>query len=153
MKARRGGRRDDRHRGREAALQLLYQWEIGGAADLAADLNEAIQTFWSLHPAPETRRAFATELVKGTTAHLGVIDPLIAASAEHWRLSRMAVLDRLIMRLAVYEFLYAAATPRAVVIDEALELAKTFSSDEASGFINGVLDEVKRKLDASVETP
>ena len=78
--------------------------------------------------------------------HLDVIDPLIVASAAHWRLSRMSVLDRMIMRLAVYEFLYAS-TPRPVVIDEALELAKTFSGEEAVGFVNGVLDAIRRRLD------
>lgn len=135
------GRRDKRHRGREAALQLLYQWEITGAADIEG----AIESFALLQPAADERAA-AADLAKGTAAHLGAIDPLIEASAEHWRLSRMAVLDRMIMRLAVYEFLHAS-TPRAVVIDEALELAKTFSGDEAVAFINGVLDDVRRKLD------
>ena len=136
------GRRDERHRGREAALQLLYQWEISGAGDMDA----AIESVWSLHPAPNKRRVVAAALAKGTADHLDVIDPLIVASAAHWRLSRMSVLDRMIMRLAVYEFLYAS-TPRPVVIDEALELAKTFSGEEAVGFINGVLDAIRRRLD------
>ena len=136
------GRHDERHRGREAALQLLYQWEISGADDM----DVAIESVWSLHPAPDTHRVVAADLAKGTAEHLDVIDPLIVASAAHWRLSRMAVLDRMIMRLAVYEFLYAS-TPRPVVIDEALELAKTFSGEEAVGFINGVLDAIRRRLD------
>ena len=136
------GRRDERHRGREAALQLLYQWEISGAGDMDA----AIESIWSLHPAPDQRRVVAADLAKGTADHLDVIDPLIVASAAHWRLSRMSVLDRMIMRLAVYEFLYAS-TPRPVVIDEALELAKTFSGEEAVAFINGVLDAIRRRLD------
>ena len=135
------GRRDKRHRGREAALQLLYQWEMSGAADMEG----AIESFALLQPAADEPAAVA-DLAKGTAAHLGAIDPLIEASAEHWRLSRMAVLDRMIMRLAVYEFLHAS-TPRAVVIDEALELARTFSGDGAVAFINGVLDDVRRKLD------
>ena len=135
------GRRDKRHRGREAALQLLYQWEMSGAADMEG----AIESFALLQPAAD-ERAVAADLAKGTAAHLGAIDPLIEASAEHWRLSRMAVVDRMIMRLAIYEFLHAS-TPHAVVIDEALELARTFSGDEAIAFINGVLDDVRRKLD------
>ena len=135
-------RPDDRHRGREVALQLLYQWEISGAADMDA----AIESCWSLQPAPDRQRLVAADLAKGTADHLDVIDPLIEASAEHWRLSRIVVLDRMIMRLAVYEFLYAR-TPRPVVIDEALELAKTFSGEEAVGFINGVLDAIRRRLD------
>ena len=135
------GRRDKRHRGREAALQLLYQWEMSGAVDMEG----AIESFALLQPAV-AERAAAADLAKGTAAHLGAIDPLIEASAEHWRLSRMAVVDRMIMRLAVYEFLHAS-TPRAVVINEALELARTFSGDDAVAFINGVLDDVRRKLD------
>lgn len=138
------GRADDRHRGREAALQLLYQWEVGHIA--SADVDDAIHLFWETHPAPEPRQLFATTLAKGTMARLDVVDPLIEQSAEHWRLSRMAVVDRMILRLAVYEFLFTD-TPHAVVIDEALELAKTFSGDEAVGFINGVLDAIRRKVE------
>ena len=136
------GRRDKRHRGREAALQLLYQWEMSGATDMEG----AVESFVLLQPAADGQAAVAADLAKGTVAHLGAIDPLLEASAEHWRLSRMAVLDRMIMRLAVYEFLHGS-TPRAVVIDEALELARTFSGSEAVSFINGVLDDVRRKLD------
>ena len=133
----------ERHRGRELALQLLYQWEVGKGG--ASDLDET-DLFWETHPTPEARRTFASVLVGGTRDHLEKIDPLLDASADHWRLGRMAVVDRLIMRMAVYELLYTE-TPRAVVIDEALELAKTFSSDESVGFINGVLDRVRRQLD------
>ena len=136
--------RTERHRGREAALQLLYQWEIGRFE--ANDFDDAVDLFWTVHPAPRARRDFATALVKGTTAHLAVIDPLIERNAANWRLARMAVIDRLIMRLAIYEFLHAD-TPSPVVIDEALELAKTFSADQAVGFVNGVLDGVRRELE------
>jgi N utilization substance protein B len=91
-------------------------------------------------------RAFAEGLVRGTVADLARIDPLIAGTAEHWRLSRMAVVDRLILRMATYEFL-REGTPRNVVINEALELAKTFSTEESARFINGILDAIKQKLD------
>ena len=138
-------RRDERHRGREAALQLLYQWEIGRFEE--TDFDEAIDLFWTVHPAPESRQVFATRLARGTTRHLATIDPLIETHAENWRLSRMAVIDRLIMRMAIYEFEYHD-TPALVVIDEALELAKTFSGDQAVAFINGVLDSVRRALQA-----
>ena len=137
------GRGPERHRGREAALQLLYQWEIGQRG--VSNPSETA-LFWTVHPAPSDRRVFASALVEGTLDHLESIDPLLEASAENWRLGRMAVVDRLIMRMAVYELLYTT-TPRAVVIDEAIELAKTFSGDEAVGFINGVLDGVGRQLD------
>lgn len=111
------------------------------------DLDEAADSFWEMHPAPARRRVFATELAKGTTAHLSTIDPLIETHADNWRLPRMAVIDRIIMRLAVYELLHTD-TPPPVVIDEALELAKTFSGAQAVGFINGVLDAVRRHLEA-----
>jgi N utilization substance protein B len=121
-------RRDGRHRGREAALQTLYQWEVGGR-----DIDEAIATYWNSAPeaAPDVQE-FASRLARGTVQSLEEIDPLVAAGAEHWRLDRMAIIDRLILRMAVYEFLHAPGTPRVVAIDEALELAKTFSADDAS---------------------
>jgi N utilization substance protein B len=136
---------DARRRARAAALQILYQWEIGGLP-----IEEAIRTFWSVgdrEPLGSHGRAFAEALARGTVADRERIDPLIAASAEHWRLGRMAVLDRLILRLATHEFLRAPDTPRKVVINEALELARTFSTDDSVRFINGVLDGIRKKLD------
>ena len=132
----------ERHRGREAALQLLYQWEIGRVGTPGP---EADSLYWTAHPAPEARQEFATALARGTAARATEIDPLIAAHARNWRLSRMAVLDRLILRMAVYEFL-CGRTPPPVVIDEAIELAKTFSGDQSAGFVNGVLDSVRRQI-------
>ena len=129
----------ERHRGREAALQLLYQWEVcrlGGA-----ELDEASKFYWAVRPAPRGRREFARVLVVGTAEHVGDIDPLLEANAKNWRLSRMAVVDRLIMRMAVYELLYLE-TPPAVVIDEALELVRTYGGDQAGPFVNGVLDSI-----------
>ena len=136
-------RRVERHRGREAALQLLYQWEIGGIDEHERD--EALTLFWTVHPAPLARQVFAASLARGTVGALKTIDPLIEQQADNWRLSRMAVVDRLIIRMAVYE-LMEADTPAAVVIDEALELAKTFSGDHAVGFVNGVIDGVRRTV-------
>lgn len=134
-----------RHRAREAAVQMLYQWEVG-----QTDVDEVLRTFWSANlPGSESAnpelRAFADDLVRATVENLTAIDGLITQTAEHWRLSRMAALDRLILRLAIGEFL-RGATPRNVVINEALELAKTFSGDDSAKFINGILDAVKKKL-------
>ncbi|MFL2433678.1 MAG: transcription antitermination factor NusB [Vicinamibacterales bacterium] len=134
-------RRTERHRGRETALQLLYQWEVGGIEDKQRD--ESLGLFWLVHPAPSSRQKFADQLARGTFNALGIIDPLIECQSENWRLSRMAIIDRLIIRMAVYELL-EKETPAAVVIDEALELAKTFSGDGSVGFVNGVLDGVHR---------
>jgi N utilization substance protein B len=136
---------DERHRCREAALQMLYAWEVGG---LAGDDLTAV--FWAEHgdalDLSEAGRQFAERLVRGTIADLAAIDPLIAAAAEHWRLSRLALVDRLILRMAVHELRHDPETPAPVVIDEALELARTFSGDEAVGFVNGVLDGIRKTL-------
>ncbi|RPI47725.1 MAG: transcription antitermination factor NusB [Acidobacteria bacterium] len=138
-------RQRTRHRGRQAAVQMLYQWEVG-----QHDVEEVLRTFWTANlpgaeGAPENVRAFAEQLVRSTIAGLDKIDALIVETAEHWRLSRMAALDRIILRLAIGEFL-EGTTPRNVVINEALELAKTFSGDESAKFVNGILDAVKKKL-------
>ena len=140
-----GVRQRTRHRARQAAVQMLYQWEIG-----QHDLEEVLRTFWlanvpGAEGAPEGVRSFAEQLVRSTIINLPRIDPLITETAEHWRLSRMAALDRIILRLAIGEFL-DGATPRNVVINEALELAKTFSGDDSVKFVNGILDAVKKKL-------
>ena len=136
-----------RRQSREAALQLLYQSEIG-----KIPIDVALETFDRLEFIP-SQREFATWLARGTAAHLKDIDPLIKRSAQHWRLARMAVIDRLIMRIAVFEFLYAHDTPRTVVINEAIELARTFSGNEALPFVNGILDDIKRRLEAGEEVP
>ena len=139
--------RATRHRGREAALQMLYQWEVG-----RTDIDEVARTYWTLAAGDEAPSdalpEYAIGLATGTVKHLDEIDPLIEASTEHWRPARMAIIDRLIIRLAVYEFLHAPETPPTVVINEALELAKTFSAEDAVKFVNGILDGIKRRLEA-----
>ena len=141
-------KKDPRHRAREAALQILYQWEIA-----ATPVERAAQTFFDLQwpdqlpPADDLRR-FATRLAHDTVERLAEIDPLIAQTAERWRPERMAVIDRLILRMAVCELLRDRETPPAVVINEALELARTFSTEDAVKFVNGVLDTIRKKLDA-----
>ena len=124
---------------------MLYQWEVGKMS-----MDEVRRTFW-VGPASndilsEDHRVFATSLADGVTARVAEIDPIIGEAAEHWRIERMNVMDRLILRLAVYEFLHEADTPAKVVINEALELARTFSNDDSVRFINGILDAIRRKL-------
>lgn len=142
-------RRDPRHRARESALQILYQWEIG-----RTDVASAADTFFNLQwadadPPPDDVRAFATELAHDTVRRLDETDALIAETAERWRPERMAVLDRLILRMSVAELLRAGATPPPVVINEALELARTFSTEDAVKFINGMLDAIRKKIEAA----
>ena len=136
---------DSRHRAREVALQMLYQWEVGRVS-----MHEVSQTFWSHPPdgAPLTEdlRTFATSLASGVAAHSAQLDTLIVEAAEHWRIERMNVMDRLILRLGVYEFLHEPGTPAIVVINEALELGRSFSADESVRFINGILDAIRRTL-------
>ena len=134
----------ERHGGREAALQLLYQWEVGGLDQTG--LNESIEFYWLVHPAPESRRKFAESLVAGTTTHVEKIDPFLEGNTDNWRLSRLAVVDRLIMRMAVYELVYSG-TPAPVVIDEAIELARTYGGEQTAPFVNGVLDSINRSLE------
>ena len=139
-------KKDLRHRAREAALQILYQWEIA-----QSEVPRAIDTFFTLQwpdqtPPSDELRTRASELALETVRRLAEIDALIAGTSERWRPERMAVIDRLIMRLAICELLGAADTPPPVVINEALELARTFSTEESVKFINGMLDAVRKKL-------
>ncbi len=132
-----------RHRSRKRALQVLFEWDMRReAVDLAiAHYYDSLYSEESeKQPKPDK---FMEELVRGTVANAAAIDKKIEAKAEHWRLERMAVVDRNILRLAIYE-LNANTVPAAVVIDEALELARQFSGDESLSFINGVLDAVHR---------
>jgi len=136
-----------RRRAREAALQILYQWEIGGS-----DVERATETFFGLQwpvdePLPDEVRTFATELARETVERLPEIDRLIAETTEKWRPERMAVVDRLILRLATCELLTEDAAPGAVVINEALELARKFSTEDSVKFINGMLDGIRKKLE------
>ena len=142
------GRKDPRHRAREAALQILYQWDLA-----KRDVVKTADTFFDLQwpntdPPADDLRAFATALARDTAARLDDIDPLIAETAERWRPERMAILDRLILRMAICEMLRDASTPPAVVINEALELARTFTTEESVKFINGMLDAIRKKITA-----
>jgi transcription antitermination protein NusB len=142
-------RKDPRHRARESALQILYQWEITGR-EVEQSANTFFTRQWPDTDAPaDELRAFATRLAVDTVDRIADIDPLIAETAERWRPERMAVLDRLILRMAACEMLRDRGTPPAVVINEALELARTFSTEESVKFINGMLDTIRKKIEAS----
>ena len=144
----RARKKDHRHRAREAALQILYQWDIG-----RGDVDHAAETFFTRQwpdadPPPDSLREFASALARDTAARIEAIDPLIAGTTERWRPERMAILDRLILRMAVCEMMRDPAMPAAVIINEALELARTFSTEESVKFVNGMLDAIRKKLEA-----
>ena len=130
-----------RRRGREYALQLLFQLDLTESEPAAEDF----QQFWTGQKVGDDVRRFAEQLVRGVLTHAEPLDRVLAVSAEHWRIERMAVVDRNVLRIGVYEMLYHPDTPSAVVIDEAIEIAKKFGSGESGSFINGILDDVRRR--------
>ena len=132
-----------RHKARECALQMLFAFDMTGG-----DMSALTTNYWN--ELGETiiddkTRDFANKLVCGTLEKLEAIDNVIRTRAEHWRIERMAIVDRNVLRLAVYEFLYRD-TPDTVVINEGLETARRFSTYEATQFINGILDAIKQDL-------
>ena len=139
-----------RHRSRQRALQVLFSWDQGSKS-----IDDAIAAFYETlgsgesaseesEPKPTPPDAFMETLVRGTAAKAAEIDQQIVAKSANWRLERMPVVDRNILRLAVYEMTETEA-PAAVVIDEALELARQFSTDDSAAFVNGVLDAIRRQ--------
>ena len=132
-----------RHSGREAALQMLFQMEASGA-----DAGQAISLFWpsfATDSDPEGR-AYADEVVRGVEATREALDAHIAAASTHWRVERMGRVDRNVLRLGTWELTHRSDVPRAVVIDEAVELAKSFGTDDSSAFVNGVLNRIAEAL-------
>ena len=131
---------------RDLAIQMLYQWEVGRLT-----VPEVAESFWRIGDAeesiPDRARDRAAALVRGTVDEVGRIDRILEEASRNWRLDRMPVIDRLILRLGIYELLHDADTPPAVVIDEAIELARRFSTEEAVPFVNGVLDAVKHRIE------
>jgi transcription antitermination protein NusB len=126
-----------RRKARELALQMLYENDVAGTPP-----TEMFGRSEELRKARPLLRDFTERLVSGTLEHREAIDAIISKQADHWRLVRMPVVDRNILRLALFELLHEPATPRPVVIDEALEIAKRFSTPRSSQFINGILDGV-----------
>ena len=138
-----------RHKARECALQMLFAFDLSGG-DTAALTGNYWKELGETDVDHKTR-AFANELVAGTIAKVAVIDDVIRSRAEHWRIERMAIVDRNVLRLAVYEFLHHD-TPDNVAITQALELARRFSSFEATQFINGILDAIKQDIENKAQS-
>jgi transcription antitermination protein NusB len=133
-----------RRKAREYALQMLFQWDI-----TKDSIDQIISTFWENHEELPATMEFANKLARGAIEHVERIDALIAKHAEHWRMDRMATVDRNLLRLATQEFLYDVETPKSVVINEAIEIARRFSSQESPQFINGILDSIRKEVEAS----
>ena len=122
---------------------MLFSYDVARPS-----IEELLETYWGeMAEAAEEVRNFANELAVGTIKHLDEIDERIRLRTEHWRIPRMAIVDRNLLRMAVYEFLHQSNTPKTVAINEALEIARRFSTSEATQFINGILDAIKRDLE------
>jgi transcription antitermination protein NusB len=129
-----------RHKSREFALQMLFEWDMARQKPARIEQN-----FWKSARAADATRNFANQLFEGAIVEANSSDQLVEKLSEHWRFDRLAAVDRNILRLAIYELRSGTAPPK-VVIDEALELAKKFSSAESPSFLNGVLDAAYKNL-------
>jgi N utilization substance protein B len=130
-----------RSSGREAALQMIFALEAGGGS-----ADRAIMHYWRLTPGDPEGRAYADTIVRGVASELDAVDEVIKKASTNWRLERMARVDRNVLRLGAWELMRSTEVPRAVILDEAVELAKRFGSEESSSFVNGVLDRVAENL-------
>jgi N utilization substance protein B len=126
-----------RRLGRELALQALYALDIN-----PMDTRRFLAIFWENNPSPAEARTFAGQLIEGILYHRTDLDALIKSKAQHWALSRMALVDLNLIRLATYELLYRDDIPKKVIINEAVEIAKKFGSEDSPAFVNGILDEI-----------
>jgi N utilization substance protein B len=132
-----------RRKSREYAMQMLYQWELGGNTP-----EQVGATFFLERKADSEVEDFARGLFRGAVNDIKRLDELLRAHAQNWRLERMAAVDRSILRMAVYELLHCPETPPHAVINEALEIARRFSGEGSVEFVNGVLDSVLKALPA-----
>jgi len=137
-----------RRKSREMALQFLYLVDAGKMT--GEDAKKSLLGDGSM---PEKIREFAEQLALGTLSHAEQLDAMITKYAENWEIKRMTAVDRNIMRLAAYELVYEPETPVSVIIDEAVEIAKTFSTEESGKFVNGILDKIKLERKENGATP
>jgi N utilization substance protein B len=129
-----------RRKAREYALQILFQLDIRKEKPSAA----VLRPFWAEYDPDDEVKAFAEEIIKGTFKHLSKINEMLHQCAKNWSIDRMAVVDRNVLRMAVYEILYRVDIPTSVTINEAIEIAKKYGTDDSGAFVNGILDRVAR---------
>jgi len=138
-----------RREGREVALQLLFNWDLNLRE---APQSKDLELFWELRDVVAGVRSFATTVLNGVIANQAAIDSKIAKYTANYELKRIAAVDRNILRMAIYEMLYAVDVPPIVAINEAIDIAKKFGTEESGKFVNGVLDRVKLDLDRPLRT-
>lgn len=138
--------RSVRRRGRESALQVLYQMDRGGD-DGSWQVDLALQDYFANFDHPEKVRDFVEDLVQGVVDRRSEIDQHIEATSTKWRLERMSLIDRNLLRLGAFELFFRPETPRGVVINEAVEIARRFGSESSPAFVNGILDELGRQAE------
>ena len=131
-----------RREAREWAVQLLFQLDMN-----PCDVEKALTDFWSDKETDERSREFMENIVRGVLLNIDKIDAKLKECAEHWDLPRMVVVDRNVMRIAIYEMLFCEEVPQVVSINEAVDIAKYFGSSESGKFVNGILDRVRKGLD------
>ncbi len=131
----------NRRKSREAALQALYQIDLA-----KAEPEKALEQYWKNNIDTEEIQEFANLLVQGVTSHLSELDQLIEKHSTHWKLSRMACVDRNILRMSAYELIYCKDIPASVSLNEAIEIGKKFGTEDSSSFINGILDNLAREI-------
>ena len=136
-----------RTKARECAFQILYQWQITGEP-----MSTVLEGFWRVRSGTPAAKAMAERLALGAQARAAVLDGQIQDAATHWRLDRIAPVDRTILRLGAYELAEERQTPAAVVLDEAVELAKRFGEADSPAFVNGVLDAIRKRVRPEPET-
>lgn len=136
----------NRRKSREAALQALYQIDLA-----KAEPEKALEQYWKNNIDTEEIQEFANLLVEGVTSHLSELDQLIEKHSTHWKLSRMACVDRNILRMSTYELMYCKDIPASVSLNEAIEIGKKFGTEDSSSFINGILDNLAREIRPNLE--
>ncbi|MBE0461554.1 MAG: transcription antitermination factor NusB [Candidatus Aminicenantes bacterium] len=130
-----------RRKARESTLQILFQIEFDSSS-----LEKILDSYWETRAHSEEVKSYSTWLIEGILSHKDEIDRIIQSVSEHWRVPRMAIIDRNILRMAVFELLYEENVVPAIVINEAIEIAKKYSGEQAGTFVNGILDAIRKQL-------
>lgn len=135
-----------RRKGRESALQILYQLETAGTSPSGGQIQEAIDAFFVNFESALDVLDYASSLVRGVLLNITRIDEVISKHSSKWRIERMASVDRNVMRVATYELIFCPDLQTGIILDEAIEIAKRFGSEKSASFVNGILDSIAKDL-------